>query len=168
MIRQLEPSVFPDTAALIRESFSTVAVDLGLTEQNCPRYVGFVTSTERLETQHGWGWLLFGLFIDEQMIGYVSISKVSDTEDSSEPAGAYEIHNLAVLPEHRHKGFGKQLLDFCIGKIKELGGRKIVISIVEENTVLKDWYSGYGFTHTGTKKYEHLPFTSGYMELETI
>jgi hypothetical protein len=51
-------------------------------------------------------------------------------------------------------------------KIKESGGYKINISIVEENTVLKNWYAEYGFNHIGTKKYDHLPFTSGYMEIE--
>ena len=158
MIRQLDPSVFPLAAEVIRASFATVAVDLGLTEQNCPKYVGFVTTAERLQTQCDWGWWIFGLFDSGQLVGYVSISK-QDT-------GSYEMHNLAVLPKYRHKGYGKQLLDFCIKKIRELGGRKIDISIVEENTVLKDWYIGYGFIHTGTKKFEHLPFTSGYMELE--
>ena len=40
------------------------------------------------------------------------------------------------------------------------------IGIVEENTVLKNWYAAYGFIHIGTKKFEHLPFTSGYMKME--
>ena len=43
---------------------------------------------------------------------------------------------------------------------------KIKIGIVEENTVLKEWYKTFGFVHTGTRKYEHLPFTVGFMELE--
>jgi len=62
-------------------------------------------------------------------------------------------------------GYGKELLDFCVAKINESGGNKINISIVEENTVLKNWYTAYGFIHTGTKKYDHLPFISGYMEI---
>ena len=158
MIRQLEPSDLSAAAEVIRASFATVAKDLGLTEQNCPKYVGFVTSAERLQTQYSWGWRIYGLFEDEQIIGYASVSK----EDN----GAYEIHNLAVLPGFRHNGYGKQLLGYCVTKIKELGGNKVTISIVEENTVLKNWYTAYGFVHTGTKKYEHLPFTSGYMELD--
>jgi len=76
------------------------------------------------------------------------------------------MHNLAVIPELRHKGYGKQLLNFCITKVKEAGGVKIAISITEKNTVLKNWYAEYGFVHTGTKTFEHLPFTVGYMELE--
>ena len=165
MIRQLEPSELPLAAEVIRASFLTVANDLGLTVENCPKYVGFVTTAERLQTQLDWGWWIYGLFEDEQLIGYVSISKVSVDGDAVTDDEAYEIHNLAVLPERRHKGYGKQLLDFCLAKIRESGGNKINISIVEENALLKNWYAAYGFAHTGTKKYEHLPFTSGYMEL---
>ena len=166
MIKQLEPSDFSPAAEAIRASFATVAKDLGLTEQNCPKYVGFVTTGERLQTHHDWGWRLYGLFEADKIIGYVSVSKVAPSGDASKSNGAYEIHNLAVLPEHRHKGYGKQLLDFCMAKIKESCGSKVNISIVEENTVLKKWYTAYGFIPTGTQKYEHLPFTSGYMELE--
>jgi len=158
MIKQLDPSQFPQAVDVIRASFATVAKDLGLTEQNCPKYVGFVTSTERLQNQHNWGWRMYGLFDKELLIGYVSISK--------EAEGTFEIHNLAVIPEHRHNGHGKQLLDFCKAKVKELGGSKIAISITEENKVLKDWYAANGFTHTGTKRFGHLPFTVGYMQWE--
>lgn len=160
VIKQLDPSDFPNAAEVIRASFATVAKDLGLTEQNCPKYVGFVTTTERLQTHHGWGWLMFGLYEKQLLVGYVSISREAD--------GVYEIHNLAILPEIRHKGYGKQLLDHCMAKITELDGNKVNISITEENTVLKNWYTEYGFIHTGTKKFEHLPFTSGYMELELM
>ena len=165
MVRQLEPSDFSPAAGVIRVSFITVADDLGLTEQNCPKYVGFVTNVERLQTQFDWGWWMYGLYNAEHLVGYVSISKVSPESDALADDEVYEIHNLAVLPEHRHNGYGRQLLEFCVTKIRESGGKKISISIVEENTMLKNWYAEYGFIHTGTKKYDHLPFTSGYMEM---
>ena len=158
LIKQLATSDFSLAAEVIRMSFATVAKDLGLTEENCPKFVGFVTTSERLQTHHSWGWWMYGLYKNERLVGYVSISKEADE--------AYEIHNLAVMPEYRHNGYGKQFLDFCMAKIIELGGSKVAISITEENTVLRNWYTAYGFVHTGVKKFEHLPFTSGYMELE--
>jgi len=157
MIRKLESSAFSLATEVIRTSFATVANDLGITEENCPKYVGFITTAERLETHREWGWFQYGFYENEQLAGYISISK--------ENSGAFELHNLSVLPHLRHKGFGKQLLDYSLEKIKEMGGKKVEISIVEENTVLKEWYTAYGFIHTGTKKYDHLPFTSGYMEI---
>jgi len=159
-IRRLDSSDLPRAAEIIRESFATVAKDLGLTEQNCPKYVGFVTTTERLQTQLDWGWQLFGLYENERLAGYVSISKDAENTD------AYELHNLAVLPEYRHKGHGKRLLDFCKMKVIELGGGIIKISITEENTALKNWYAANGFVHTGTKRFDHLPFTVGFLEMK--
>lgn len=78
-----------------------------------------------------------------------------------------ELNNLAVLPEYRHLGIGKELVDYAITYAKNiLGANKIKIGIVEENTILKEWYEKIGFVHTGTKKFEHLPFTVGFMEIE--
>ena len=78
-----------------------------------------------------------------------------------------ELNNLAVLPEYRHLGIGKELVDYSITYSKNiLGANKIKIGIVEENTILKEWYEKIGFVHTGTKKFEHLPFTVGFMEIE--
>ena len=38
------------------------------------------------------------------------------------------------------------------------------ILIVYENRVLIRWYEGFGFVHTGVKKFDFFPFTCGYME----
>ena len=155
-IKLLYKEDYHDAAEVIRKSFSTVAAELGITEDNCPKYVGFVTTAERLNNHYNMGWLMYGLFHDGKLIGYSSVSKESETE--------YEIHNLSVLPEYRHNGYGNMLLTHCIDKIKELGGNKVKLSIVEENTILKNWYISYGFKPMGTKKFDHLSFTSGYME----
>jgi ribosomal protein S18 acetylase RimI-like enzyme len=102
------------------------------------------------------GWLMYGFYDNKRLVGYVSLSNKED--------GVYEMHSLAVLPEYRRKGYGKQLLDFCKAKVKELGGYKITIGITEENTALKNWYAVNGFVHTNTKTFVHLPFTVGSME----
>ena len=108
------------------------------------------------EAQMNWGWHMFALCHEEKIIGYMSLSKEGD--------GAFELHNLAVLPEFRHIGYGKILLDYAKDKVKSLGGSKIKIGIIEESTVLKNWYIANGFIHTGAEKFNHLPFTSGYLE----
>lgn len=158
MIKQIDISELPIAVEVIRTSFATVADEFNLTEQNCPRYTAFATNLERLQYQINAGWYMYGFYNEELLVGYVSLSKVTDNENT------YEIHNLAVLPDYRHKGYGKTLLDFCINKIKELKGEKIIIGIIEENKILKDWYTANGFIHTGTKKFDFFPFTCGYME----
>jgi len=144
-------------ADVIRASFATVATKFGLTEQNCPNHTSFIT-VDKLQKHCHSDWLMFGLYEHKRLVGYVSLSKEGD--------GVYELHNLAVLSEYRHKGYGKQLLDFCKAKVKELNGHKITIGIIEENTVLKNWYAANGFIHTGTSKIAHLLFTVGLMEWE--
>jgi ribosomal protein S18 acetylase RimI-like enzyme len=144
-------------AEVICASFATVAKEFGITEQNFPNHMSFI-SIEKLQNHFNWGWQMYGLYDGAHLIGYVSLSKtVGD---------AFELHNLAVLPEYRHKGYGRLLLDFCKTKVIESCRSKIVLSIIEENTVLKDWYIANGFIHTGMKWFKHMPFTVGFMEWE--
>lgn len=103
-----------------------------------------------------WGWHMYALYTGEKIIGYMSLSK--EGEDT------FELHNLAVLSEYRHNGLGKLLLDHAKEAVRTLGGKSIKIGIIEESTLLKNWYIANGFVHTGTKKFDHLPFTSGYLE----
>lgn len=55
-------------------------------------------------------------------------------------------------------------IDQALNTAKKANCVKINIGIVEENKKLKNWYEQFGFTHTGTKKYDFFPFTCGYME----
>ena len=159
MIKQVDVSEFPRAAEVIRTSFATVAKEFNLTEQNCPTHTSFSTTVETLRQNIEWGWLMYGFYDEGQLIGYIAISKEYGTGRN-----VYELHNVAVLPEYRHKGYGRKLLDFCKEKVKKLGGNKITIGIIDEHTVLKNWYAANGFVHTGTKKFEQFPFTVGYME----
>ncbi len=111
---------------------------------------------EYLETQFSWNWRMFGLYDGRNPVGYVSLS----FEDGS----TCELHHLAVLPEFRHRGGGKLLLDHAKKDVIRNGGTKITIGIIEESTILREWYTANGFVHTGTKKFPHLPFTTGFME----
>ena len=59
---------------------------------------------------------------------------------------------------------GEQLVKDAYTKARLLDCTKINIGIVEENTVLRQWYEILGFRHVGTKKFDFFPFTCGYME----
>ncbi|MCL2014037.1 MAG: GNAT family N-acetyltransferase [Oscillospiraceae bacterium] len=157
IIQPLAVENLPEYADVIRRSFATVAQDFDWTKENAPGYVSFRTD-EQLAKKEKDGYLPFGLFICEKIIGFVSLTDMGN--------GSYELNKLAVLPEHRHYGYGKRLIDFCKEKVKNLGGSKITLDLIEENSVLKNWYAANGFVHTGTKKFEYLPFTTGYMEWE--
>lgn len=141
---------------IIRFSFLTVAKEFGLTENNCPSHTAFMI-IDKLETQFDAGRPMFLFYQDANPVGYFSLAKCSDDE--------WELNNLAVLPEYRHLGIGKALVDYAISTVKNHGGNKISIGIIEENSTLKNWYMKLGFKNISTRKFEHLPFTVGFMEL---
>lgn len=145
-----------ECAEVIRQGFSTVAKDFGLTIENCPTNGAFIKK-ERLEAEREKGQLMYGVTEGSQIIGYMQLEKNSDE--------LYFLQKLVVLPHYRHFGIGKKLLDYTKELVGKLGGKRISISIIEENTVLKNWYLAYGFQVMGIRKFEHLPFTVGFMEL---
>lgn len=157
MIKQVQLSDLEKCAAVIRESFATVAKEFNLTKENCPRHTSFMTA-ENLQYHWDSGYLMHGYYLNGDIIGYVALSK--------KDGDTYELHNLAVLPEYRHCGYGKELLDFCKAKVKELGGNKLILDMINENVRLKNWYASNGFIHTGTTKFDHKPFVTGFMEMK--
>lgn len=101
---------------------------------------------------------MFGLFKENIQIGFVAI-------ESADPKTFY-LEKLAVLPEYRHYGYGKKLLDFVFNYVKNKNGSIISIGIINDNNILKDWYLSNGFTEKSTKEIKHLPFTVCFMEKE--
>ena len=156
-IRKISENELAAAAAVIRRGFGTVAEDFGLTDENCPGNGAFMT-TELLVSESKKGKQMYGCYSGDIMVGFMQIEKKDES--------VYMLEKLAVLPEYRHSGFGGSLLSFARDEVKEMGGSKISIGIIEKNTVLKNWYASYGFRHTGTKKFDHLPFVSGFMELD--
>jgi ribosomal protein S18 acetylase RimI-like enzyme len=149
----LEPSV-----ALIRRSFATVAAEMGFTEQNAPRYTAFITK-DNLEETRKWGGIFWGLFIGGRQVGFVAVVKEKD--------GKYSMKRLAVLPEYRHGGSGRALVDTVINYVRSLGEKKLYIGMVNEETVLKNWYLAMGFKVTSIlNDIPDLPFTVALMELD--
>lgn len=156
IIRKLYLEELILAAAVIRQSFATVANDLGLTRENCPTNGAFI-QLEHLYSDWNKGNGMYGFFKQGHLIGFMELEQKN--------TAVYLLKKLAVLPQERHQGYGALLLAFARQAITELGGSKITIGIIAENTRLKDWYLEQGFISTGTKAYPHLPFLVGFMEL---
>lgn len=156
MIRRIELSEIEECLAVIHRSFETVAKEFGITQENCPTHTSFMKA-ERLYRQFNEGRLMYAYIEEQKIIGYFSLAQRSEHQ--------YELTNLAVLPEYRHKGIGKAMISFAVNEARKRGCYKINLQIIEENTRLKTWYQALGFSHIGTQKYEHLPFTVGLMEI---
>ena len=159
MIRDVKRDELSACADLIRKSFRTVADEFGFTKENAPRFTAFATTEERLawhmDNEHRL------MYVDEEdgrIRGYYSLL----LRDGNE----CELGNLSVLPEYRHNGTGGRLLQHAVKTAREHDCKVMNLSIVEENTVLRQWYERYGAIHTGTEKFEFFPFTCGYMKIE--
>ncbi|HRR77083.1 MAG: GNAT family N-acetyltransferase [Ruminococcus sp.] len=157
MIREINRSDFPDCVQVIRDSFMTVADEFGFTAENAPAFTAFATDEAKLlhwlNDQHR---PMYGYYEKNKLVGYYNLLVQAN--------GECELGSLCVLPGYRHSGIGNELLNDALAKAKTLGCHVMKLSIVEENTILRNWYEGNGFIHTGTKKFDFFPFTCGYLE----
>ena len=155
----VNPSDFDVAVGIIQKSFGTVAEQLGLTKENCPSHTSFIEK-DRLQRDYDRKDAMF-LLLEEfpfKAVGYFSLHRESDTD--------VELNHVAVLPEMRHFGYGKLILDTAKIYAREHGYKRMNIGIVEESTVLKNWYLKNGFVHDGTRKFDSLPFTVGFMHFD--
>lgn len=156
-IRAITEDDIPACVQIIRSSFQTVADTFGFTPENAPLFPAFATDEARLrfrmQEQHR---PMYGWFVNGEPVGYYSLLLEAD--------GACELGSLCVLPAYRHRGIGEALLYDALARASALGFRVMKLGIVEENTVLRQWYEAQGFVHTGTQKFDFFPFTCGYME----
>ena len=74
IISKVEPKELQACLEVIHRSFKTVAEDFCLTPENCPRHTSFLPLAF-LETQMGWGWHMYALRSNSEIIGYMSLSK---------------------------------------------------------------------------------------------
>ncbi len=156
MIRKLTEKDFDEAINVICSSFMTVAKEFNITQENAPMFTAYATDMNRLRT-----WMfeqhrpMYGYFVDGRMAGYYNLMIKGEE---------CELGSLSVLPEYRHSGIGGELLKDSLSQAAEHGCKVMKLSIVEENKVLRKWYEAYGFTHTGTMKFDFFPFTCGYLE----
>lgn len=155
-IEEITDGNLENNVEIIRRSFQTVADELGFTIENCSVYPAF-TTPEKLEELKTRSAVFFGLFVDGHQVGFVAVEKEKD--------GKYYMKRLAVLPEYRHGGIGRKLINFVIDYVKNAGSRTLSIAIVNEQAVLKQWYKEMGFREISIKEFEHLPFTVCFMEM---
>jgi ribosomal protein S18 acetylase RimI-like enzyme len=57
------------------------------------------------------------------------------------------IHDLAVLPDHRGEGIGRSLLEAVERKARALGCSKVTLETQEHNTLARHLYEAVGFTN---------------------
>lgn len=140
---------------VIRESFSTVAEQFGLTRENAPTNPAFIAA-RHLQKMREKGIAMFAVFWDKLQIGFVAIEKTE--------ANDFYMERLAVLPKYRHKGFGRQIVEYVAKYVAAQGGETVLIGVIDEHEVLKAWYHKLEFVEFRSQQFAHLPFKVCYMK----
>lgn len=156
-IREISDAAIDESVDIIRTAFGAVTGELGITEENCPRFPAY-TNIARLNEMRDRGAKFFGAFADGRQVGIILVEKEED--------GRYFAKRLAVLPEYWHRGIGEKLMTRAIDCIREYGVAKVNMAIVNEHRVLKDWYLTMGFCELETSKFDGFPFTVCFLEKE--
>ena len=156
MIRKITKRELPACLEVFHKGYETVAVEFGLTEDNCPDRGRASLPLEKLVREFEDCSQMFGCFAGEALVGFMSMRV--------QPDGVSKLNDIIVLPEHRGKGYGGELLDFCKKTAKESGSEKLQLGMIDDNKRLKNWYIKNGFVNTGHHKFEKAPFTVGFME----
>jgi len=86
--------------------------------------------------------------LDEKIIGKLGYSHCRD-EDKPD---AGEIHAIYLLPEYWDKGYGRQTMEYTLGKLKDTGYREVIIWVLKENIRARLFYEKFGFKFDGTAK----------------
>lgn len=95
---------------------------------------------------------------DERVLGYIIWRSI---------AGEVHIINIAVHPEHRRKGIGKRLLEFCIEKEKD--AEYVVLEVRASNIPARNLYKNYGFREIATiKGYYSFPSEDGIVMMKKL
>lgn len=64
--------------------------------------------------------------------------------------GGDSIDTVAVLPEHRRKGYGRRLTQFCVNLLLDRGIAVPRTSVLDDNVPARALYTRFGFRHVET------------------
>lgn len=144
-------------ASIVSQGNKDVAEKFELTLENNPKHPSFYTKE----------WVQSDMVRGEEYFLYqnngVNCGCVAFEQPNSDIS---YLNRLSVLPEHRHKGIGEQLVKHVLEYSRTKNSQIVSIGIIAEHTLLKKWYLKLGFNEKETKHFDHLPFEVTYMSYE--
>jgi len=156
MIKQIGKNDLQKCLEIFHIGYETVAVEFGLTEENCPDRGRASLPFRKLVEEFENGTMMYGYYSDDKLVGFMGIKMHENN--------VLKLNDIIVLPDFRKLGYGKKLLDYCKDKAKELGAIKIQLGMIDNNKRLRRWYEENDFVNIGYKNYEGASFTVGRME----
>jgi len=140
--------------SVIITSFSTVAEEFGITEKSAPTNPAFITYDKLVDIFKKIK--CFGFYYKDLPVGFFCLEESNNS--------LMMLEKLSILPEYRHKGYGKMILNYAVKFSSTKNMPKISIALINDNKKLKKWYSDYGFTETKVVDFQNLPFKVCFME----
>lgn len=67
-------------------------------------------------------------------------------------AGEVELHNVAVHPVHRSRGFGKVLVEHLVAEARLVGAERVSLEVRRSNTPAISLYGRLGFLTVGVRE----------------
>jgi ribosomal protein S18 acetylase RimI-like enzyme len=134
---------------ILNKAFMTVAQKFNFTKENAPTFPAFISS-DVIKNQLNNGLKMYGYNIDGKTAGCAGYSYYKEQ--------TYLIERLATLPEYRHSGIGKKLMEFVENKIIEDGGKTAEVHVVDINEILIEWYKELGYFNVRIEELKTLPF----------
>ena len=137
-------------AGIIRLSFRRQAEILDIQEAKYPNYVAFETEDSvRKRIARG----------DKVVLGRCAVESIATVSYSlSENGEKGEVKRLAVVPNHRARGYGAILMRYAEDKLVDLGAIELEVSIVASFDRLRKYYESLEYQPTGVKTFPSLPF----------
>jgi GNAT superfamily N-acetyltransferase len=89
--------------------------------------------------------IIFLAYLDDQAVG-IATCFLGFSTFAARPL--INIHDLAVLPDHRGEGIGRALLEAVERKARALGCSKITLETQEHNSLARRLYEDVGFNNT--------------------
>ena len=78
---------------------------------------------------------------DEKIVG---TSSFCESRFDTFP-GYGEVISIYLLPEYVGRGYGRQLMEKALAELKQMGYKKVMLWVLEENTNARDFYERMGF-----------------------
>jgi ribosomal protein S18 acetylase RimI-like enzyme len=144
-------------AFLIRRSFEQQIEVLGLSEVDCPKYVGFETESGVLRRMAA-GVHVVLASLDNEGMGTISWAL------SRNDAASGEIMRLAILPTYRRNGYGRELMTYAETQLMSAGALVARLSIVTQFGRLQAYYEQHGYAVAEVRRVPSLPFELTFME----
>lgn len=155
MIKKLDQSKLTECLDILHKGYEPTAIQFKLTNDNCPYRGRADLPLAVLVEEFLSGIEIYGYYEADNIVALISIYTEKNT---------IKINDIVVLPEFWNKGIGTALLEFIKEKAAKQNISKIMLGMIDDNTVLKKWYEKNGFINIGYKKFPNAPFTVGYME----